>query len=78
MDTNKFLQDLNSAPWHVAEIIYTVDDQYSYWNMLLDSVTEDHTPQKRMRMRAKDVPYMTADWKKAIRQKRKYTKRCIR
>lgn len=74
-DENNFFQDLNSAPWHVSEIFDTVEDQYSYWNTLLDFVTENHAPIKKMRVRAKDVPYMTNEWKKAIREKRKYAKR---
>ena len=31
-----------------------------------------------MRVHAKDVPYMTLEWKKAIRKKRRYAKRYAR
>ena len=31
-----------------------------------------------MRVRAKDVPYMTLEWKKATRKKRRYAKRYVR
>ena len=67
LDVDKFLPDLNSAPWQVADILVTVDDQYSNSNMWLTS--------ERMRVRAKNVLYMSADWKKAIRQKHKYLKK---
>jgi len=75
MVTDMFLQDINSAPWQVAEIFDTTDEQYDYWTMLLESIIDDHAPKKRMRVRAKDVPYMTNEWKHAIKEKRKFTKR---
>ena len=31
-----------------------------------------------MRVREKDVPYMTLEWKKAIRKKRRYAKQYAR
>ena len=33
---------------------------------------DEHMPQKRMTVRETDVPYMTTEWKQAIRNKRKY------
>jgi hypothetical protein len=75
MNTDMFLQDIISAPWHVAEIFETLDEQYEYWTMLYESIVDDHAPKKRMRVRAKDVLYMTDGWKQAIREKRKFTKR---
>ncbi|KAK3744231.1 hypothetical protein QZH41_004610 [Actinostola sp. cb2023] len=68
-------QDLQSAPWHVAEIFDSVDDQYSYWNDLFNTILHDHAPIKKMKVRVKDVPYMTMEWKHAIRKKRRYAKR---
>lgn len=41
----------------------------------MTELLDDHLPIKQMRVREKDVPYMTSDWKKAIRQKRKAAKR---
>ena len=37
---------------------------------------DEHLSQKRMRVREKDVPYMTAEWKRAIKNKRKYGQVC--
>ena len=70
--------DLDMAPWHVSTIFDSIDDQYSYWHTLLASIINDHAPLKKMRVRAKDVPYMTLEWKKAIRKKRRYAKRYAR
>lgn len=41
----------------------------------MTELLDDHLPIKQMRVREKDVPYMTSDWKKVIRQKRKAAKR---
>ena len=63
-------QDLITAPWHVASIFDDIDDKYGYWNGLFE-----HAPIKRKRVRINDVPYMTKEWKIAIRNKRKYAVR---
>ncbi|CAB4039114.1 Hypothetical predicted protein, partial [Paramuricea clavata] len=75
IDEHKLHEDINSAPWHVGEIFDSIDDQYYYWNSLLTDVLNEHAPVKRMRVRAKDVPYMTEEWKAAIRMKRKFSKK---
>ena len=38
-------------------------------------VLEYHVTIKKMRGRERDVPYITPEWKEAIRKKRKYAKR---
>ena len=65
-------QDLLDAPWHVAEMFSDIDDKYDYWNGLFDIIVNEHAPIKTKRVREKDLPYMTMEWKKAIRNKRKY------
>lgn len=75
LDAEKLNHDLETAPWHVGEIFDTIDDQYSYWNMLYKDVVEEHLPLKRKRVRNKDVPFMNYEWKKAIREKRKCAKK---
>ena len=48
--------------------------KYNYWESLFNSVAEKHMPTKRMRFRKMDVPYMTPEWRKAIKMKRTYAK----
>ena len=67
--------DLATAPWHVGEIFDSLDERYHFWTSLLNTVLDDHAPQKNMRVRARDVPYMTTAWKNAIRAKRKYARK---
>ena len=70
-DPDEFKQHLSTVPWHVAEVFDNVDDQAHYWITMMKNVVDEHLPLKRMRVRDKDVPYMTTQWKQAIRAKRK-------
>ena len=71
-DFDKLNQDLSEAPWHVGDIFSDSDDKYDYWKGLVEYVVNDHAPIRRKRGREKDIPYMTVEWKQAIRNKRKY------
>ena len=63
LDEQRFIEDLEYAPWHVMEIFDSLDDKYDYWSGLLSYVMDEHIPVKRKRVRLKDVPYMTKEWK---------------
>ena len=65
-------RDLSYAPWHVKHIFTDIDDKYDCWKGLVDSVVDDHAPITKIRVREKDIPYMTPEWKQAIRNKKKY------
>ena len=68
-----FKESLSMAPWHVGEIFDEIDDPAYYWSTLLRNVVDDQLPLKKMRVRDKDVPYMTTGWKQAIHAKRRAT-----
>ena len=70
-DDEKFTQDLSEAPWHVGEVFNDLEDHVYYRNTLMPNITDENLPLKKMRVRAKDVPYMTTNWKNAIRAKRR-------
>ena len=75
LDEQVFRDHLASAPWHVAEVFDDVDDQSEFFSLLLKEVVDEHMPWKRMRVRDGDVPYMTTEWKEAIRRRRKALRR---
>ena len=52
-----------------------IDEQYKLWYTEVINVLDNHMPLTRMRVREKDVPYITTEWKQAIRKKRKFAKR---
>ena len=66
--------DLSNTPWHMGDIFTEIDHRIDYWNGLMNYITNYHAPTRRKRMRGNDVPYMTSDWKKAIRKKRLFAK----
>ena len=56
----------------IKELIsYLVDDQVYVWSALMINILDEVAPVKKMRVRDKDVPYMTSHWKSAIRAKRR-------
>lgn len=65
-------EELANAPWQVGEIFNDIDDRVDYWNGLITYVVDAHAPLRKKRVREIDVPYMTLEWKNAIRRKRKY------
>ncbi|XP_078361285.1 uncharacterized protein LOC144645583 [Oculina patagonica] len=73
-----FKEQLSVAPWHVGEIFSEVDDKVYYWQLLMKGIVDEHAPMKRMRVRERDVPYMTTEWKNAIRAKRKATAKYLK
>lgn len=72
----EFLSGLSSAPCHVGDIFESLDDQYSYWNLLMNQVLDDRAPLWRMKVRARDVRIWIAignkksGWKKDTRKSR--------
>ena len=50
----------------------------NFMEMLLSSIVNTHMPTKKMRVRAQDVPYMTKEWKGAIRAKRRAAKKYLK
>ncbi|XP_048580414.1 uncharacterized protein LOC125561124 [Nematostella vectensis] len=70
-DADSYKKMLEMAPWHVGELFDETEDQVNYWNSLMNDILDEVAPVKTMRVRDKDVPYMTTGWKSAIRAKRK-------
>ncbi|KAK2555269.1 hypothetical protein P5673_023253 [Acropora cervicornis] len=66
------IKELTNAPWQVGEVFNDIDDRVDYWNGLVRYVVDAHAPLRKKRVREIDVPYMTLNWKNAIRRKRKY------
>ena len=58
-----------TAPWHVVQLFDEVDDHTHAWNVLMNDILDEVAPVKSMRVRDKDVPYMTSKWNSAIRAK---------
>ena len=60
-DEQKFRQHFSTAPWHVGDIFDDIQDQAGFFTGLLTDIVDEHMPAKQMRVRGKDVPYMTTE-----------------
>jgi len=58
-DFDELNKDLACAPWNIVEMYDSVDEQYDTWKTIFESVLDKHMPKKKMRVREKDIPYMT-------------------
>ena len=76
-DPEDYKQLLSSALWHVGHLFDVIDDQVHVWYLLMKDILDVMALVKRMRVRDKVVLYMTSDWKRAIRAKRKATARYL-
>ena len=66
LDKDSFKSDVRQAMTNMdLNNISSPNDQYSSW----------HKEIKKMRVKERDVPYITPEWKEVIRKKRKYAKR---
>ena len=74
LDMEEFKKDLEEAVWFKQNVT-EVDKLYDNWYTELMRIVDKHLPLKRVKARKIDVPYMTGEWKEAIRKKRKYAKK---
>jgi len=77
-ESNLFKQCLSTAPWHICHLLDEVDDQARAWNLLMNDILNDLGPIKTMRVRDKDVPFLTSEWKRTIRAKRRATTKFLK
>lgn len=73
LDMEEFKKDLEEAVWFKQNVT-GIDALYDNWHTELMRIVDKHLPLKRVKARKTDVPYMTGEWKEAIRKKRKYAK----
>ena len=59
-DHEHYKQLFSSAPWHVGQLFDDVDDQAYVWNALINNILDEVAPVKKVRVREKDLPYMTS------------------
>ena len=55
----------------MRELFIDLNDRIDYWNSLANYTIDSHASK---RARENDVAFMTLEWKKAIRNKRKFAK----
>ena len=65
----KYLNDLQSSPFHVTEIFESVDDIYWFQETLLKCVVDENAPLKRRIARNSQLSYMNGNLRREINYK---------
>ncbi len=66
---DKYLQDLQEAPFHVAEIFTDIDDCYGFFETLLTDICNEHAPIKIRKARPESPAAMNKTLHKAVMTK---------
>ena len=74
-DRDRFLSDLHIIPFHVMDVFDDADDKLFVFESLYNDVVNEHAPVKQVYVRGNQVPYMTEEWRKAIRHRNKLWKK---
>ena len=62
------------APFLIMDLFEDVDDKLYTFEKLYHDILDEHAPLKYLHIRGKQVPYMTDEWRKAIRHRNKLWK----
>ena len=62
-----FVHDMQIVPFRIIDLFDELDDKLYAFEQLFLSVLNEHAPIKQTMMRGNQVPYMTEQWRRAIR-----------
>ena len=68
---DNFIQDLQMVPFSIVDVFDEVDDKRYAFEQLYHEILNEHAPLKQTIVRGNQVPYMTEQWRKAIRHRNK-------
>ena len=67
------------VPFHIIDFFDELDDKlYAFEQFFLLSVLNEHAPIKQTMIRGNQVPYITEQWRRAIRHRNKLWKKFTR
>ena len=70
LNVANFLEDLNGIPFNtVINAFDDVDNKLYAFQTFYLNIVDEHAPMKYARIRGNQVPYMTEQWRKAIRHR---------
>ena len=73
-----FVHDMQIVPFHIIDLFDELDDKLYAFEQLFLSVLNEHAPIKQTMIRGNQVPYMTEQWRRAIRHRNKLWKKFTR
>ena len=59
------------APFSIVDVFDEVDDKLYAFEQLYHEILNEHAPLKQTIVRGNQVPYMTEQWRKAVRHRNK-------
>lgn len=68
------MRDMQFVPFHIIDLFDELDDKVYAFEQLFLGVINEHAPMKQTMIRGNQVPYMTEQWRKAIRHRHKLWK----
>ena len=74
----KFIDDLGSAPFHIANIFDDLDDQVHVFNSLFLDVLNNYAPIQRVKIKSRPNPYITPEIRQLLRTRDKWHKSAIK
>ena len=75
---DKFIKDLQMAPFSIVDVFDEVDDKLYAFEQLYSEILNEHAPLKQTVVRGNQIPYMTEQWGRAIRHRNKLWRLFIR
>ncbi|KAK2562924.1 hypothetical protein P5673_013901 [Acropora cervicornis] len=77
-ETNKFLSDLECAPFHMVEFFNDLDDRVYAFNCLFLEALNDHAPIKRIKIKSKPNPFISPEIKQLMNKRDAWHKSAIK
>ena len=74
----KFIEDLDSIPFYIANIFDDSDDHVYVFNSLFLEVLNDHAPMKRVKIKSRPNPFITPEIRQLMRTRDNWHKRAIK
>ena len=69
------MRDMQFVPFHIIDLFDELDDKVYAFEQVFLGVINEHAPMKQTMIRGNQVPYMTEQWRKAIRHRHKLWKK---
>ena len=72
------MEDLASAPFHIADIFDELEDQVYVFNSLFLGALNEHAPIRRVKLKSRPNPYITPEIRQLMRTRDKWHKSAIK
>ena len=74
----KFIEDLASIPFYIANIFDDLDDYVYVFNSLFRDVLNDHAPMKQVKIKSRPNPFVTPEIRQLMRTRDNWHKRALK